>query len=153
MAFSLDTSGMIDAWGRYYPPDVFPTIWIKMDSAAGAGDILIIEEVVRELERKDDGAHKWIKERETAIVAIDGEVQAHLVEIMRKYGRLVDSKKNKSGGDPWVIALARARRLTVVTGEKATGSLIKPHIPDVCKDLGVPCITVIDFFRKQGWQL
>jgi hypothetical protein len=64
----------------------------------------------------------------------------------------VDSKKNRSVGDPWVIALAQARGLTVVTGEKATGSLLKPKIPDVCKDLGVSCIEIVDFFRKQGWR-
>lgn len=153
MAFSLDTSGIIDIWTRHYPPDVFPTIWIKMDAATKSGDIWIIEEVVKELERKEDGAHKWVKERENAIVPIDENVQSHLVQIMQKYGQLVDPRKNKSGGAPWVIALARARGLTVVSGEKPTGSLTRPKIPDVCKDLGVPCVEVIDFFRQQKWQL
>lgn len=153
MPFSLDTSGIIDIWTRHYPPDVFPTIWVKMDAAAKNGEIWIIDEVAKELKRKEDGAHKWVKEREAIIVSIDSEVQEHVLEIMRRYGRLVDPRKNKSGGDPWVIALARARGLTVVTSEKHTGSLRRPKIPDVCKDLGIPCVEVIDFFRKQGWQL
>jgi hypothetical protein len=123
-----------------------------MDTSATNGDIFVIEEVLRELERKDDGIHKWIKERETIVVQIDAEVQSHVTQIMSKYGRLVDSKKNRSVGDPWVIALAQARRFTVVTGEKATGTLVKPKIPDVCRDLGIPCIGIIDFFREQGWR-
>lgn len=151
MPFSLDTSGILDAWVRYYPPDVFPTIWSKMDVSARNGEIFVIDEVVRELERKDDDIHKWVKQREVMIVPIDVKVQKHLAEIMTKYGRLVDTKKNRSGCDPWVIALARARGLIVVTGEKATGNLKKPKIPDVCNDLGVPCVEIIDFFRKQGW--
>lgn len=151
MPFSLDTSGILDAWVRYYPPDVFPTIWSKMDVSARNGEIFVIDEVVRELERKDDDIHKWVKQRGAMIVPIDIEVQKHLAEIMTKYGRLVDTKKNRSGCDPWVIALARARGLIVVTGEKATGNLKKPKIPDVCNDLGVPCIEIVDFFRKQGW--
>jgi hypothetical protein len=151
--FSLDTSGILDAWVRHYPPDVFPTIWSHMDTSATNGEVFVIEEVLRELERKDDGIHKWIKEREAMVVPIDAEVQGYVVEIMSKYSRLVDSKKNRSVGDPWVIGLAQARGLIVVTGEKATGSLLKPKIPDVCKDLGLPCIEIVDFFRKQGWRL
>jgi predicted nucleic acid-binding protein len=150
--FSLDTSGILDAWVRYYPPDVFPTIWSQMDVSAKNGEIFVIEEVVRELEKKDDGIHGWIKERETIIVPIDDEVQKHVVQIMSKYSRLVDTKKNRSVGDPWVVALALVRGLTVVTGEKASGNLAKPKIPDVCKDLGLPCVEMVDFFRKQGWR-
>ena len=124
-----------------------------MDVSATNGEIFVIDEVVRELERKVDDIHKWVKQRRAMIVPIDVEVQKHLAEIMTKYGRLVDTKKNRSGCDPWVIALARARGLIVVTGEKATGNLKKPKIPDVCNDLGVPCLEVVDFFRKQGWHL
>jgi hypothetical protein len=123
-----------------------------MDIAAKNGEIFVIEEVVRELEKKEDGIHKWIKLHGMMIVPIDGQIQKLVVEIMSKYSRLVDSKKNRSVGDPWVIALAQSRGLAVVTGEKATGNVAKPKIPDVCKDLGLSCIEIIDFFRKQGWR-
>ena len=123
-----------------------------MDVSANNGGIFVIEEVVRELERKDDDIYQWVKQRDAMIVPIDVEVQEHLTQIMSKYGRLVDTRRNRSGCDPWVIALARARGLTVVTGEKATGNLEKPKIPDVCKDLGVSCVDIVDFFRKQGWR-
>ena len=53
MAYSLDSSGILDLF-RYYPPDVFPTIWMQMDSAASRGVIFAIDEVYRELEKKDD---------------------------------------------------------------------------------------------------
>lgn len=153
MPFSLDTSGLLDAWVRHYPVDVFPTIWSHMELAAKNGEILVIDEVVLELKRKDDGIYTWIEVQEAMVVPIDKEVQQHLSDVMGKYPRLVDTRKNRSGCDPWVIALAQARSLTVVTGEKSTGSLVRPKIPDVCKDLGIPCISVIDFFRKQGWRL
>jgi Domain of unknown function (DUF4411) len=98
--FSLDTSGILDAWVRHYPPDVFPTIWSQMDVSARNGEIFVIEEVVRELEKKDDGIHKWVKQRETIVVPIDAEVQKHVVEIMSKYSRLVDSKKKQVSWRP-----------------------------------------------------
>jgi Domain of unknown function (DUF4411) len=153
MPFCFDTSAILDAWVRHYPPDVFATIWERMDQAARAGQIFVIDEVVAELKRKEDGIHKWIEDRESMIVSIETDVQNCLVKIMAKYSRLVDTKKNRSGCDPWVIALAQARGFSVVTAEKASGSLIKPKIPDVCKDLAVPYVEVVDFFRKQGWRV
>jgi len=123
-----------------------------MDEAARAGQIYVIEEVVAELTRTDACAHDWVQGRDI-VVSIDEDVQREVVEIMRKYPRLVDTRKNRSGCDPWVIALARARTLTVVTAEKPTSSLDKPKIPDVCQDLKVPCVEVIEFFRRQGWRL
>ena len=152
MPFSIDTSGILDAWVRHYPPDVFPAIWSHMDIAAKNGEIFLIDEVVLELGRKADDVYDWVIQRETMIVSISKEIQIHLAEIMSKYGRLVDTKRNRSGCDPWVIALAKSRGLTVVTAEKASGNLTKPKIPDVCKDLGISCIEIIDFFRTQGWK-
>lgn len=153
MPFCFDTSAILDAWVRHYPPDVFLTIWERMDQAAKSGEIFVIDEVVAELKRKDDGIYEWIAKRESMIVSIETDIQARLVEIMAKYPRLVDTKKNRSGCDPWVIALAQARGHSVVSAEKASGSLIKPKIPDVCKDLTVPYVEVVDFFRKQGWRV
>lgn len=124
-----------------------------MEQAAQAGQIWIMDEVVTELKRKDDGVYQWVKGRDTIIVPIDEDIQKHLVGVMKLYPRLVDTKRNRSGCDPWVIALAKARSLSVVTAEKASGSLIKPKIPDVCKDMGIPCVEVIEFYRKQGWRL
>lgn len=123
-----------------------------MSEASKNQEIFVIDEVVAELERKDDDVHKWVKQREAMIVAIDEQIQSCLAKLMSKYPRLVDSKKNRSGGDPWVIALAQARSWTVVTAEKPSGNLTKPKIPDVCKDLSIPCIEVVEFFRRQGWK-
>jgi hypothetical protein len=63
MPYSIDTSGFLDAWVRNYPVDVFPSIWGQMDRAARDGTLLASDEVLRELERKDDGAHLWMKDR------------------------------------------------------------------------------------------
>lgn len=153
MAFSLDTSGLLDAWVRHYPPDVFPRIWALMDAAIAANEIFIIDEVLRELERKDDDVYRWVKSRGKMVVPISPGIQGHVKQIMSNYGRLVDTRKNRSGCDPWVIALAKEHGLTVVTAETPSQSLSKPKIPDVCRALGVPCIKIIDLFRQQGWHI
>lgn len=105
----------IDAWVRFYPQDVFPTIWEQMDRAATNGILLLSDEVVNELSKKDDGAHGWCKARPAMIVALDTEIERHVRNIMAKYSRLVDTRKRRSVGDPFVIAVAHAKKLTVVT--------------------------------------
>ena len=153
MSYSLDTSGFLDAWLRHYPMDVFPTVWERLDAAAKNGIVFVSDEVLRELERKDDGAHAWIKARPSMVVPFESDIEAAVIQLMTNYPRLVDTKKGRSGGDPFVIAVAMVKALTVISGENATGKLDSPRIPDVCKDLGISCIRILDFFREQKWNL
>lgn len=153
MPYSVDTSAFLDAWVRHYPPDVFPRIWEQMEAAAKMATICVSDEVVSELAKKDDGAHQWVKARPNIIVALDAEIEKHVQEIMQRYSRLVDTKKGRSVGDPFVIAVARHRNLTVITGENATGKIATPKIPDVCDDLKIRWIRLLDFFREQKWVL
>ena len=151
MAYSIDSSGVLDVF-RYYPPDVFPTIWTQMDAAASGGTILAIDEVFRELEKKDDAAFQWLKGRRSMIVALDTEIQQRVAAILSSHPRLIDTRRNRSSGDPFVIALAQARGGSVVTGEKPSGVIAKPNIPDVCAVLKIPCINVLTMFRNERWK-
>jgi hypothetical protein len=151
VAYSIDSSGILDLF-RFYPPDVFPTIWTQMDSAAKSGIVFAIDEVYRELERKDDAAFQWLKARRLMIVALDTEIQQRVAAILGAHPRLIDTRKNRSSGDPFVIGLAHARGLSVVTGERASGVIAKPNIPDVCAVLGINCLNVLSMFRNEGWK-
>ena len=153
MSYSLDTSGFLDAWLRHYPIDVFPSIWNRIDHSIRSGTLFASEEVLRELEKKDDGAFGWLKARPHMIIPFDSQIEAEVIRLMNRFPRLVDSKKGRSGGDPFVIAVAIVGGHSVITGENATGKLEVPRIPDVCKELGIRCIRMLDFFREQGWNL
>jgi Domain of unknown function (DUF4411) len=151
VAYSIDSSGVLDLF-RYYPPDVFPTIWTQMEAAARGGVIFAIDEVYRELEKKDDVAFEWLKARRTIVVDIDTQIQQRVTAILAVHPRLIDTRKNRSSGDPFVIALAQSRGFSVVTGEKASGIIAKPNIPDVCEALRIPWMNVLSMFRNEGWR-
>ncbi len=152
MSYSVDTSALLDAWVRYYPPDVFDTLWSRLDGLVVRGHLLAIDEVQRELEKKDDELHKWVSARPTMIVTLDEDLQTAAVPIINRFGSLTNTKSLMGGSaDPYVIALAQVRELTVVTAEKQKPS--KPRIPDVCKTLGVPCIALVEMFRREGWRV
>jgi len=151
MPYSIDSSGILDVF-RYYPQDVFPTIWDHLELAAGSGVILAIDEVYHELEKKADDAFNWLEEHSQMIVPIDEEIQRRVTHILASYPRLVDTRKSRSAGDPFVIALAQVHKYSVVTGERPTGVITKPNIPDVCSALSIPCHNVLELFRREGWK-
>lgn len=153
MIFCMDSSAWMDGWVRDYPPDVFPTLWDKLDDLANAGVIKSTEEVYVEIKKKDDELHAWLKDRKEIFVPIEEEIQNVVAELLSTYPRLVDTKKNRSQADPFVIATAEyLQDGCVVTGEKASGKLEVPRIPDVCHDRGTPCITFLEMLREISWK-
>ncbi len=152
MPYSFDTSAILDAWVRWYPPDIFLSFWKNIDELIEDGGLLATEEVLYELEKKDDDVYKWAKARKDIFEPITEEIQLSAQEILSVFPKLVDTRKDRSQADPFVIALARVKKLTVVTGEKNTGTQNKPRIPLVCTYFGIRTINIVDFIREQGWK-
>jgi hypothetical protein len=149
--YCVDTSGWLDGWVRDYPPDVFPSVWEKLSDCIASGTIKCSEEVYVELDKKDDEIHKWIMARKTVLVPIDEAIQRVVSELLAAHPRLVDTHRNRSQADPFVIATAQVLGAVVVTGEKR-GKLDSPKIPDVCEIRNIRCITFLDMLRELGWK-
>ena len=122
-----------------------------MQGLIDVGRIIAPHEVRVELEQKDDEVLEWALARSHMFVPLDEAIQIEVAEILQQYPRLLDTRKNRSGADPFVIAVARLRQITVVTQENPTGSLDKPNIPDVCKQLGIDCIGLLELAEREGW--
>ena len=152
MKYSIDPSALLDGWLRYYPPDVLPDVWTGLDELIKGGDLGATEEVLIELEKRDDGIHKWAKKRKRMFVAIDKRIQEAVSVILKDHEKLVDTRKNRSAADPFVIGLAVVEGCAVVTGEWATNNLDRPNIPDVCSAMGVRSMNLLDLFRELGWR-
>ncbi|NQV82098.1 MAG: DUF4411 family protein [Alphaproteobacteria bacterium] len=148
--YSVDTSSLVAAWAERYPIDNFPTFWQKFEEAAEAGLVVASMEVFHELEKRADDCHEWFKDRPEMFVEIDDEVQSAVAGLMGKYPKLVDTRRGKSGADPFVIALASTSSLGVVTEERG-GTLQRPKIPFVCASEGVDCVNLLDFIKERGW--
>lgn len=103
--------------------------------------------------KKDDEVAKWAQQHTKLFIPIDDEIQLALAEILQRFTRLVNTQRNRSMADPWVIALAQVRDCTVVTGEAPSGNLDRPKIPDVCQALGIRCINLLKLFREERWVL
>jgi hypothetical protein len=152
LKYSVDTSALLDGWRRYYPPDVFPLVWKRLDELIQDNILVASEEVLFELERKDDDVYSWARDRSHMFVpTADEDVQRAVSKILAIHKKLIDERKNRSGADPWVIAVAQLRDCAVLTGEKPTGNIKRPNIPDVCLALGLRWVNMLQLFREQHW--
>ena len=120
-SYCIDTSALIHAWVRAYPLDILPALWERLDQLISSGVLLSPMDVLVELEKKEgDSLYAWCKERGGMFREID-TFEDKIKHVMRRYPRLVDTAKGKSGADPMVIALALSHNpgLTVITEKKA----------------------------------
>jgi hypothetical protein len=150
-SYSLDANALIYAWAEAYRPESFESFWTKMDGLSAEGRVRISEEVYEELRRKDDGLYGWISARPQVLVPDTDAVQARVTAILQTHALLVKARKNRSGADPFVIAVAQCEGATVVTQE-GFGSPQTPKIPDVCRAYGVAFQRLGDLIRDEGWR-
>lgn len=142
----------MDGWRRYYPPDVFGPLWDRLSELISAGEIRSPDEVLWELEKKDDEVCKWAKLQADLFVPLEEEVQSVTSVILAEFPRLVDTRRNRGQADPFVIAHALLVGATVVTGERGPGTANRPTIPFVCKHYSVPFMDLLGLMREQGWR-
>lgn len=119
----------------------------------GDGELVAPDEVLRELKKKEgDALHEWAKRNGSMFQSLDANVQRATTEILTVFPRLVDSRRDRSMADPFVIGLAKVEACTVVTGEKSAGTNERPRIPNVCTALSTRCIRLLDMMRDKQWK-
>ena len=153
--YCIDTSALIHAWRRAYPIRNFPLVWGRIDELIEAGRLISSIEVLNELEKRDDDLYEWANERKDMFLDIEGnKLQIRIAEILKFYPRLVDTRKNRSAADPFVIAVASVSdpTLVVVTEEGSTNNIKKPNIPDVCIAENLKCIKILELIILEDWR-
>jgi hypothetical protein len=150
--YCVDSSALIHAWRRAYPPKNFLPLWKRFDGLIDEDRLVSSIEVLNELKRKDDELYGWCRVRPQMFRPLDEELQDHVTEIMSAYPRLVDTTKGRSGADPFVIGLARMNRPAwTVLCEENPGKRASPKVPDVCGKEGIRCIHLVDLIQEEDW--
>lgn len=153
--YCLDANVFIQAYQKYYSFDLCPNYWDLLNDMGTLGEIMIPREIADEMTAKDDQLTKWIagcriEVRETNAAVIQCWKDMIAAHPMHKF--LADNKKDRSLGDPWLIAHAMACGGVVVSKEQRTSRpLVKSiRIPDVCDNMGIRCISDFEFLQEIG---
>jgi hypothetical protein len=152
--YSVDTSALLDGLERFYFEDAFPGIWEKVADLIAAGRFFVSEEVWVEAKKKTGVVKTWCEKDTTGnlIVPTDGSIVAEVQAILKAYPRLVGQLKGRNEADAFVIAVAKLRAATVVTGEGDDGNDRHPKIPYICGHLGIACLRFTELIRSEGWK-
>lgn len=154
MSWCFDTSAFIEPWVRLYPPDIFGSVWDKLEELAEEKEIVAPSDVLLELEKQKDDLHAWAKARPDLFEPPDREVMETFTEIVNDHPDFMKVNSTKSGADPFVVALAEVKELTVVTYETMAKQNAAPKIPNVCAARGVGDVaSLVDVLRAGGFKL
>ena len=151
MAYSIDTSSLIWAWRFAYPRDRFPSVWMQIENLIRSGDLKASPMVLAELERQDDDLHAWAAGKIEMFVDLDDGQQQEVRAIVAAHAGILQPGEDRVNADPFVIALARRRGLTVVSEERRSGNPNTPKIPNVCAARGVRCVNLLGLMADLGW--
>jgi hypothetical protein len=151
--YCLDANFFVQGWNKYYSPDFCSGYWDIIDNLGKSGIVFIPQEVMSELQKKDDNLKLWLKDKKHLEHKINLIVQNCLKQMYSadpSHKLLTNSEKNRSMADPWVIAHAMAENAIVVTKEvKDTSPASKKiKIPNVCENMKIQCIDDFEFIRR-----
>lgn len=156
--YLLDANVFIEAKNYYYSFITFPGFWEWLDTEQDKGNIGSIKQIRDELLKGNDELAEWIKKRKDSswFLPIDDVVtQQNLGQIatwvMSQPFKEAAKPEFLAGGDPWLIAKAKAIGATVVTQETFDAQTKKKvKIPNVCRAFNVPYINTFGLLEQNG---
>ena len=154
--YSLDTSFFMDWQARYYPLDVFASLESKVEALIASGMCAAVQLVSEEIDAVGTpGLRAWAASQEGLFLPLSPEVQIEAAAIEAAYPELMDPKGLNESADAYVIAVAKLSSGIVVSQETSVQEKHRPRrsyfIPDVCRDLGVPCVNLLGMMRREKW--
>lgn len=155
VVYSIDTNSLMDWQARYYPTDVFPGIVERMDALIANNRLVAAALVQEEAEAVGTvGLVAWAKSNKNIFVPTK-TLLADALRVQDQFTGLRDAKAEYEEADAYVIALAQQRGGIVVTQETPAAEKQRPRrthfIPDVCRELGIPCISLLGMMRREKW--
>lgn len=140
--------------------NITPGLWKNVEAQIDQGVIISHIEVLREI--KSDGAkgeelYEWAHAHENMFKDYEWDAEGRIIRLMSpRYGTFVNDKVSNVHADPWLVAQAKSRGLTVISEEKRSRSADprKHKLPNVCDDglFAVRGIDLIGLVKEQGWK-
>lgn len=155
--YSVDTNAFMDWQARYYPTDVFKSFVANMAGLVQAGRVQAAALVRDEIDAVGTPELVGWAKTNGGIFVPTQELLAGALTIQNQFPGLRDPKAEYEEADAYVIALARLRDGIVVTQETPAAEKNRPRrthfIPDVCRELGLPCISLLGLMRREKWSM
>jgi hypothetical protein len=165
--YVIDSNVFIEAKKRYYAFGICPGFWDSLLWHHAAGTVWSVDRVRTELIAQTDELATWVKEtvpkdafcstNDQAVVTAYGEAVTWVHDQHFYLPRAETEFSAVNAADPWVIAYAKAKDMTLVTDELLNPARTKRvPIPNVCVGLHVPYMNSFQMLAALGaefhWQ-
>ena len=154
MAYLIDADVLIGAKNLHYGFDFCPAFWDWIVRKHAAGAVLSVARVGDEIRDRQDELSQWARQNlKTFFVPPTAADSASLgsvsVWVTRQNYDAARISAFFQKADYFLVGQALGGGHTVVTHEVAAPKARKIKIPDVCKALGVPCVTPFSMLRRE----
>lgn len=154
MAYLLDANIFIQS-RKQLPMDVWVSFWNRFAELVQSGNLMSSDKVKEEIE--NDEIFDWLKEKIPSGFFVPEDVATlNYYRDLQNWAanqNFTDAAKIEFAtvADAFVIAMAKAKNMTVVTFEKSNPvSKKKVKIPDACAAVGVRCCDLNTALRELG---
>ena len=100
--------------------------------------------------QQDDEVFEWAKDRENMFIPIDEQLESTVENIVNGFN-LYNPRTDRSGADPYVVALAVNHDLIVLSEEENSKSPKYVNIPDVCESFNLQCMNLLGLIDQEDW--
>lgn len=144
---------------KWTSKQVTPALWENIQQLISTGIVISHIEVLQEIKKegkKGEELYAWAHAHEDMFCDYDWAAEGAIIRTMSpKYGAFVNGKVSAIHADPWLVAQAKHRQLTLITEEKRVGSPDpkKHRLPNVCSDpaFGVRYVDLLGLVKENGW--
>ena len=160
--YTIDTCSLIDMFSdeKMVSRNITPGLWKNVEAQIEQGVMISHIEVLYEIKRdgkRGEELYEWAHAHENMFKDYEWNAEGRIIRAMSpKYAAFVNQKVSNVHADPWLVAQAKSRGLTVISEEKKSGSLDprRHKLPNVCDDpvFAVRCIDLIRLIKEQGWK-
>jgi len=158
MLYLLDANTLINPHDTYYGMDCVPEFWSWMEFQARKNIYRIPPMIYQEIQPKSEEFRQWLYRNKRILILKEDENYALIRNVISEgYGnKITDVQLKRIGADPFLIAsaLEDSQGRCVVTNEvsKLTAKGAKRKIPDICDQLNVKWISMVDFIKVHGFK-
>ena len=147
--FFIDSNSLIE-FEEKYPKDIFPSLYELCSQMFNEGKLFSVPDAYQELK---DSKEYWT-EFKSSFRELNFDENELLADILNDsdFKIFVEYGVKEIDGywaDPQLIACAMFNN-GIVVSEESTKSNPERKIPYVCEKLDIPCIKLLDFFRKNN---
>ncbi|ODS39412.1 MAG: hypothetical protein A7315_11110 [Candidatus Altiarchaeales archaeon WOR_SM1_79] len=167
--YVIDTASLIRIKPEDYPHDIYVGQWSNIENIVKEGRLVSSKIVFEELGKRSDDIYEWAKRNRSMFREITLQQTRLVKQIFNtdNFRALIDSNATEGQADPFIIAIAlekEKRQSSLFDSNEEIKKIVvteetinpkhpnKIRIPFVCQHFGIECITLFDFFRREGWK-